>query len=321
MALFNSWKLGGLGWKGLAQKVWSEVQEDDVVGRAAQLSYYFLLALFPLLLFLTAILGYFAQAGTELRADLLRYLGTVVPAEATDLIHTTIDEFSEGSSGGKISFGLLAALWAASNGMGAITETLNVAYEVEETRPWWKTRLLAILLTIGLAVLIIMALTLVLFGGMIAEAIAANFSFGSAFTTAWKVLQWPIVLVFVLFAFALMYYIAPNKEIRRWDWIAPGTVIAVALWLLASFGFRLYLNYFNSYSATYGSLGAVIILMLWFYVTGAAVLIGGEVNSEIEKAEKAQEQSARELQNKTPGEQAATGRREERKQKAAGKSS
>jgi membrane protein len=276
------WRLGGLSWKELARRVWAETNDDDIFGRAAQLSYYFLLALFPLLLFLTSLLGYFAQAGTELRGELLRYLGTVVPAQASMLINTTVDEVSKSSGGGKLSFGLLAALWAASNGMGAICAALNVAYEVKETRSWWKVRLIAVVLTIGLSVLILSALLLVLFGGRIADLIAAHFMFGGFFKTAWTIIQWPLVLAFVLLAFALIYYVAPDlKERRRWEWVSPGAVLAVLLWLLVSFAFRLYLHYFNSYSATYGSLGAVIILMLWFYLTGAAVLIGGEVNSEI----------------------------------------
>ena len=278
----SSWHMGGLSWRELAKRVWAETNDDDIFGRAAQLSYYFLLALFPLLLFLTSLLGYFAQAGTELRGELLGYLGTVVPAQASDLINTTVDEVSKASGGGKLSFGLLAALWAASNGMGAVTAALNVAYEVKETRPWWKVRVVAVLLTIALSILILSALALVLFGGHIADAIAARLMFGQFFTTAWKVLQWPLVLAFVLLAFALIYYLAPDlKERRKWVWITPGSVLAVLLWLLVSFAFRLYLHYFDSYSATYGSLGAVIILMLWFYLTGAAVLIGGEVNSEI----------------------------------------
>ena len=276
------WQLGGLSWRELAKRVWAETNDDDIFGRAAQLSYYFLLALFPLLLFLTSLIGYFAQTGTELRGELLGYLGAVVPAQAGTLINETVDEVAQGSGGGKLSFGLLAALWAASNGMGAICAALNVAYEVRETRSWWKVRLVAVLLTIALSTLILSALALVLFGGHIAEAVAARLMFGSVFTTAWKVLQWPLVLVFVLLAFALIYYLAPDlKERRRWAWITPGAVLAVVLWLLVSFAFRLYLHYFDSYSATYGSLGAVIILMLWFYLTGAAILIGGEVNSEI----------------------------------------
>jgi membrane protein len=327
----SQWQLGGLGWKELATRVWSEISEDDIFGRSAQLSYYFLLALFPLLLFITAVLGQFADAGSELRENLLSLLGSVVPQEAGDLIHETIEKVEEGSGGGKISFGILATLWAASNGMTAICQTLNIAYEVEETRPWWKVRLVSLGLTVALAVLILSALTLMLFGGHIAEYVAASFSFGQVFTWTWKILQWPVVLLFVLAAFGLIYYLAPDVKKRSWHWVSPGATIAVALWLVVSFGFRAYLSYFNSYNATYGSLGAVIILMLWFYLTGAAILIGGEVNSEIElattgKTEKQIDPSAAKPSSpttpsaqpagaKTPGELAAAARRREKEKR------
>jgi membrane protein len=280
----SMWKFGGLPWKELARRVWQQINEDDVFGRAAQLSYYFLLALFPLLLFLTTLLGYFADAGTELRNNMLQYLSAVLPSSASQLIYTTVDEVSKSAGGGKLSFGVLATLWAASNGMGAISESLNVAYDVKETRPWWRSRLSSVILTITLAVLIITALALILYGGSIAETVAASYGLGEAFTTAWKILQWPIVLAFVLVSFSLVYYFAPDLRDQDWKWVTPGSIIGVALWLLVSFGFRLYLHFFDSYSATYGSLGAVIILMLWFYFTGAAILIGGEINSEIENA-------------------------------------
>jgi membrane protein len=283
--MLSAWKRGGLSWKELAKRVWGEFQQDDIFGDAAKLSYYFLLALFPLLLFVTTVLGYFADAGSDLRQELLRMLSMVVPADASSLIFKTVNEVQEHAGGGKLSFGLLATLWAASNGMGALTDALNVAYEVRETRPWWKSRLVAVTLTIVLSVLILSALVLVLFGGRIAEWIAASYSFGGVFVMTWKVLQWIVVLAFVLLAFALIYYFAPDVRVRRWQWIAPGTVIGVLLWLAVSFAFRLYLHYFNSYSATYGTLGAVIILMLWFYLTGAAILVGGEINSEILFAE------------------------------------
>ncbi|HAF15968.1 MAG TPA: ribonuclease BN [Blastocatellia bacterium] len=266
----------------VAKKVWADIGKDEIFGRAAQLSYYFLLALFPLLLFLTSVIGLIIGSGTGLRHSLFNYLGKVLPSSASDLISATMLEVSSASGGGKISFGILAALWAASNGMGAISDSLNVAYHVKETRSWWKLRLIAVGLTLVLAILIISALALVLSGGKIADFLAGHFGFSEVFTLGWKVLQWPIVLAFLLLAFALIYYWAPNLADQDWKWITPGSVIAVAIWLLVSFGFRLYLHYFDSYSKTYGSLGAVIILMLWFYFTGAAILIGGEVNSDIE---------------------------------------
>ncbi|HKO98923.1 MAG TPA: YihY/virulence factor BrkB family protein [Pyrinomonadaceae bacterium] len=278
------WKLGGLSWTALGKRVWSEIQEDEVFGRAAQLAYYFLLALFPLLLFLTSVIGLLIGSGEGLRNSLFTYLGKVLPSSALDLVRTTVFEVSTASSGGKIAFGILAALWAASNGMGAITQALNIAYDVKESRPWWKQRLTAVNLTIALSVLIISALLLVLYGGRISEYLADTYGLADTFTTTWKILQWPLVLAFVLLAFALIYYFAPDVKEQKWIWVTPGAVLGVGLWLAVSFGFRIYLHFFDSYSNTYGTLGAVIILMLWLYLTGAAILIGGEINSEIEHA-------------------------------------
>jgi membrane protein len=278
------WELGGLTWGKLSRRVWGELYAGDLLTRAAALSYYFLLALFPLLLFLLAMLGQLAGTGTELRRDLLRYLGTLMPRSASALVYTTVEEITRNADGGKLTFGLLMALWVASFGIGAITETLNSAYGVRETRPFWRVRLLSVALTITLAVLVITALALVLYGGGIGEGLSGRLGMGEAFEWTWKIVQWPIVLGFVLLAFALIYYFAPDVSEQRWYWITPGSLVGVAMWLLVSFAFRLYLHYFDSYSVTYGSLGAVIILMLWFYLTGAAILIGGQVNAEIEHA-------------------------------------
>ena len=262
--------------------IW-RINDDDIFGRAAQLSYYFLLALFPLLLVLINLLGYFAQEGTGFRNKLITYLAAVIPSTAVSLIKTTLDEISNSSGSGKVSLGLLAALWAASNGMGAISQTLNTVYNVKETRSWWWVRVVSVLLTVALAVLIVGALAIVLYGGAIGDALAARFGFTNFFTTAWSILQWPIALAFVLGTFNLIYNFAPNLSPHQRRWFSPGAVVAVALWLLISFGFRLYLHYFDSYSVTYGSLGALIVLMLWFYLTGVAILIGGEVNCEADE--------------------------------------
>ena len=282
--MLKSLSLGGLGWKELGKRVYAEVMDDDVLGRSAQLSYYFLLALFPALLFLTSLLGYLAGEDSQLRQGLFNYLATVLPGEASQLVSKTVTDVTQSSGGGKLSFGILATLWAASNGMGAISESLNAAYDLKESRPWWKVRLTAVGLTLALTLLIVTALVLVLYGHDIADAVSIKLGLGSAFATAWKVLQWPLVLVFVLLAFALIYYFGPDAHHQEWKWITPGAVVGVALWLLISFAFKAYLSYFNSYSATYGSLGAVIILMLWFYFTGTAILVGGEINSEVENA-------------------------------------
>ena len=265
--------------KRLAKRIY----EDEIFGRAAQLSYYFLLALFPLLLFLINILGYLAQQGTLFRDKLLVYLAALMPGSAFVLVHTTLDEISASSGTGKLSFGLLAALWAASNGMGAISDTLNTAYNVKETRSWWKVRLISVCLTVALAILILAALAIVLYGGTIGESLAMRYGFGNLFMTIWKIVQWPIALLFVLTTFNLIYNFAPNIPAHARRWMTPGAFVGVGLWLLVSFGFRLYLGFFDSYSVTYGSLGAVIILMLWFYLSGVAILIGGEENCEYQQ--------------------------------------
>jgi len=300
------WKLGGLTWAELGKRVWHEIQEDKVFGRAAELSYYFLLALFPFLIFLTSVIGFVLGSGTGTRHMLFNYLARIMPPSAFELIDNTMWEVSSASSGGKLSFGILAALWAASSGLSAITDSLNTAYDVTETRPWWKQRLTAIGLTVALSVLIILALVLVVAGGRIAEGLASIYGFGPVFPLTWKIIQWPVVLACMILAFALIYFFAPDLHEQAWKWLTPGAAIGVVLWLIVSIAFRAYLHFFNSYSATYGSLGAVIILMLWLYFTGAAVLIGGEVNSEIENAAaKEGEPEAKEKGEKAPQEKQA----------------
>jgi membrane protein len=278
------WTLSGQSWKQMAKHVWSEMKRDDVFGDAAQLAYYFLLALFPLLIFVTSAIGLVVGSNTGMRHALFRYLSRVMPGSAFQLVDSTIWEVSNASGAGKLSFGFIAALWAASNGMGAITAALNRAYDVEETRPWWKQRVVAVALTTGLSVVIVIALGIVIGGGHVVDYLATYHGLSTAVAITWKVLQWPIALAFMLLAFALVYFFAPDFRDQDWKWITPGSVIGVALWLLASFALKGYLHFFDSYSKTYGSLGAVIVLMLWLYLTGLAVLIGGEVNSEIENA-------------------------------------
>jgi len=270
-------------WQAFVGRLWKRINEHEIPGRAAQLSYYFLLALFPLLLFLVTLLGYFAETGSQLRNTLLAYLATVMPGSAVQLVRSTLDEISSARGGGKLSFGLLAALWAGSTGMVAISDTLNVAYHVKETRSWWKVRLVSLLLTVALSGLILVALTLIFYGGKIANAFAARLGFNEVFKLLWTILQWVIALVFLFAGFSLIYRFAPDIQHTGQKWLTPGAAVAVLLWLLISFGFRLYLYFFNSYSLTYGSLGALIVLMLWFYLTGLVILIGGEINSQLEQ--------------------------------------
>lgn len=280
------WKFGGLTPLGLVRLVIKRVGDDELSIRSASLSYYFLLALFPLFLFLLSLIGAIAGPNSQLQENIIGSISRLAPGSAADLVRTVVLQTFKASSGIKLAFGMLGALWAASGGMSAVVVSLNVIFRLRETRPWWKQKLTVVGLTVGLAALIIVALVLALYGGKIGQSLAAHLGLGEAFRVTWKVLQWPVSFAAMFTAFSLVYYFGPNLEHRKWYWVTPGSAAGVALWLISSLGFRLYLHFFNRYSATYGSLGTVIILTLWLYITGFAILIGGEINSLIESQDK-----------------------------------
>lgn len=265
----------------LGKRVWAEFSADEVSDRAAALAYYFLFALFPTLLFLTALLGLLPLG--DLMDRLLDYVSRAMPGDAASIIERTLTEIRSGASGGLLSIGVLGALWAGSNGMSSIMSALNVAYDVKETRPWWKAKLLAIGLTLGFSVFILSALVLMVLGPKIGETVADWIGLGQVFSLVWNIVSIPLVMILVTLGIALVYYLAPNAE-QRWRWVTPGSVVALAVWLAASFGLRFYVTNFANYSATYGSIGGVILLMLWLYLSGIALLLGAEVNAEIEHA-------------------------------------
>jgi membrane protein len=277
----SPWKLGGLSVIELAKRVWAEFSEDEVSDRAAALAYYFLFALFPALLFMTALLGLLPIP--TLMDRLMDYVAQALPGDAASIIEKTLGEIVAGASSGLLSIGVLGALWAGSNGMSSIMSALNVAYDVKETRPWWKTKLLAIGLTLGFSVFILSALVLIVFGSKIGETVAGWVGLGSAFTFVWNIVSIPVVMVLVAIGIGLVYYLAPAVE-QHWRWVTPGSVVALVLWLGASFALRFYVTNFANYNATYGSIGGVILLMLWLNLSGMALLLGAEVNSEIEHA-------------------------------------
>jgi membrane protein len=279
------WTRGGLTWRALGLRLWRQIYEDELLARCAELAYFFLFSIFPLLLFLTTLLGYVAGTDEGLRLDLFRFIARVSPSlEVTTLVHTTLDEITAARTGTKLWLSLVVALWVASNGMLAVSRTLNHACGLKETRRWWWRRIVALGLTLTFAVLIVGALAIIFYGSTLGETLAARLGYGAAFALAWRIFQWPLVLVFLVISFELVYNYAPNlgKSPQR-QWGTPGAVAGVFLWLLASFGLRTYLSYRHSYTTTYGSLGAVILLLLWFYLTAFAILMGGEVNSEIGK--------------------------------------
>ena len=275
------WKLGGLSVKDLGRRVIHEIQEDDCWGRAAQLAYYFLFALFPFFLVLTTLLGYLPVP--NLMDRLMEMLAEMLPGDALRLVQDNVREIMTSQRGGLLSFGILAALWTSSSAITAIVDGLNRAYDVQEGRPYWKVRLIAVVLTVGLSLFIIVSLVLLTFGPQIGGWIADQVGLGSVFQIAWNLLRWPVIVGLIVLAMALVYYVAPDVE-QRWQWITPGSLVAVVGWLLASLGFSFYVNNFASYNATYGSIGAVIVLLTWMYVSGFFVLLGGEINAEIEHA-------------------------------------
>lgn len=274
----------GLTLRQLAVRVWNASGDDAVFGRAAQLSYYFVLSIFPLLLLLTGVLGLFAEPGSEVFQSLMRYIRTAAPGAAGELLGNVLTEISEGTGNFILSVGAVTALWSASLGMRAIIDGLNVAYRVPEARPWWKAILVGIALTIATGLLVVLALVTLIWGVRIGAFVADQFGLGAAFQFGWQILHWPLVIGFVFLAFVLVYRYAPNVAARNWRWNVPGTLVGMALWALISVGLRVYVGQFGDYNRLYGSLGAVIILMLWLYLTGAAILIGGEVNYAVGQA-------------------------------------
>jgi membrane protein len=257
------------------------VMADNCLGLAAQLAYYFFLALFPALLFMVALIG-FLPVG-DVMNTILAMLGRVAPGDVLTIIQDQITKITEAKSGGLLTIGALGALWSTSAGVTAIVDTLNQTYDIQESRPWWKVRLIAIGLTVALALFVIVAFTLLLGGPALGERVADWFRLGAAFTWTWRILQWPVVFALIALAIAIVYYVAPDAE-QEWIWITPGSVMATLLWLAISIVFRVYVTNFANYNATYGAIGGVIVLMLWFYCSGLAILIGAEINAEAEKA-------------------------------------
>jgi membrane protein len=270
-----------LSWGELLKRTAKEIDEDDCLGLAAQLAYYFFLALFPAILFLLAVASFFPLA--DFTDQIVRALRPIAPAEILGFLEEQLARLGNSDSGGILTVGFLGALWSSSAAIVAIMGSLNRAYDIEEGRPWWKVRLTAIGLTVGLAVMILLSFTLILAGPPIAEYLASALGLGAAFEWTWKILQWPVAFFLVSTAVGLVYYFAPDAE-QDWAWITPGALVGTLLWIAASLLFKVYVANFADYNATYGAVGGVIMLLLWFYISGLAILAGAEMNAEIEHA-------------------------------------
>jgi membrane protein len=270
-----------LSWFELARRTWREVVDDDVLGLAAQLSYYFFLALFPAILFLLALASFFPLA--NITDDVGRSLGPFVSPQVLELIQEQMRRLANNESGGLLTFGVAGALWSSSAALVSIVGALNRAYDIEEGRPWWKVRLVAIGLTFGVAVTVLVALSLVLVGPTLAEKLGQATGWGAPFEWTWLLLQWPLVFVLIATGIGLIYYFGPDAD-QDWVWITPGAVAATVLWLLVSLAFKIYVANFTDYEGSYGTVGGVIVVLLWLYVSGIAILTGAELNAEIEHA-------------------------------------
>jgi membrane protein len=285
--LRSLWNLEGVPPQVIAKNTWNAIFEDNLLGRSAELGFYFLFALFPTLFTACSVLGLAARSAFNIYEHLLQYLSVVVPPSALGTVLEAFHQTTAAASSGKLTFGLVAALWSASVGFVAIQESLNLVYRVKESRPYWKARLSAIGITFVLSVVITLMLACMLASDFLARLahrhiyhhLLAVLAAGSLRTVGWVV-----ATGFLSLLFALIYYFGPDVKVKQWRWFTPGSAIGIVGWLVASLGLRIYVHYFNNYSATYGSLGTVIILLTWFYLSGLMLLVGGEINSEIEAA-------------------------------------
>jgi membrane protein len=267
------------GWKDILRRTKSEIKGDNVALLAAGVAFYALLSLVPALVALISVYGLVADP-----SDIDRQVGdalSAAPTEVRDLVEeqmTSITESSEGGLGTAAVIGIALALWSASSGMKHVMTAINVAYDEDETRKFLKLRGTALILTIGAVGFVVVAV------GVIAAlpALVADTSLGAPARIAVSILRWPLLGVGLAFGLAVLYRYGPYRDEPRWTWTAPGTIVAVVAWVVASIAFSIYTSNFGSYGETYGSLGAVVVLMLWLMISAAVVIIGAEVNAEAE---------------------------------------
>jgi membrane protein len=295
-----------LGWKDLLKRTGNEALHDNIFDLAAQQAFYFFFALFPALLFVIAIASFFPLEG--LINSVVDVLWRFAPQIVVQIVRDAMATLSKQNSGGILTFGFLVTIWSSSGAMVSIITTLNAAYDVTESRPWWRTRLIAIGLTVGIAVFILVSMFLVIAGPTVAEHLANRMHLGPVFTWTWMVLQWPVVFGLVATAIGLIYYFAPDVE-QDWVWITPGSVVATILWIIVSLCLKLYYQLVPSATnAAYGTIGGIMVLMLWFYASGLMLLFGAELNAVIEHASP----YGKDPGERVPGEKTVVGPRAQR---------
>jgi membrane protein len=281
-------------WRRFFKRLYDKALDTDIFNRSAQVAFYFSFALFPFLFFLVSVLGIVLESAGGLRDELFVYIRQILPSEAAELVQHTVGEIVKTSSGGKLAIGLVITLWSASSGIDGIRNALNAVYELKETRSWWATKAASLVFTLVSLALTAAVLGLVFYGGKFGGFMLTSIGVSEVSPFLAVCIQWISVVAVMLFACEMIYNLLPDFRRFKWIWITPGSVVAIVLWLILTSGFRAYVAYFNSYDKAYGSLGAVIILMLWLYLTALVVMIGGGINAVT-------------AEMRTPGEEPAEG--------------
>jgi len=269
-------KPAGLSWRELIRTAWRGAARANAVNRAAELAFWFLLGFFPMLLFVTSMVSMIGSAQSS-QGVLMKYVGEVLPSAASRLVRQVL---AQTTGSGRLWFSLLFALWSSSSATAGLIDTLNAIYDLKESRPWWRSRLLAVVLAIAMGVLLTAALIIVVYGPALLHQVVP----GSGPLFLWKIAQWPAAALLLILALLSLYRFAPNVQDQKWKWLLPGSIVATVIWVAVSVLFKLYVRHFSDFGLLYGSLGTLIILMFWFYLSGIAILVGGEINAILEDA-------------------------------------
>jgi membrane protein len=276
-------------WKGVLKRTITEFKDDNCTDWAAALTYYGVLAIFPAMIALLSIIGLVGDP-KKTTDQLLQIVDTLGPSSAADTFAGPIEQIASrpSAAGFALVLGLLTALWSASGYVGAFGRAANAIYEVEEGRPFYKLRPVQVLITLGCVILLAAVALALVVTGPVSRAIGDAIGVGSTFVTLWDILKWPVMALVVSFIFSLLYFATPNVKQPKFRWFSLGGLVALVVWVLASAAFALYVATFASYSKTYGSLAAVVVGLVWLWISNLAVLFGAELNAEMERGRQLQ---------------------------------
>lgn len=275
-------------WSGIVLRTVREAAADNCLGLSAQMAFYFVLALFPALLFIVALVGYLPFE--ETLDGIVTILGAIAPLPVITLVETQLAQIRGEEQASLLTIGIVGALWSSSAAMVAIIEALNRAYDVPEWRAWWRRRLVAVVLAVTVSLLVVIALALLAIGPTLASWLADRIGVGPVAVQVWTLVRWPAMVGVVVLGVNVVYYLAPNRY-RRWQWVTPGSCLATVLWIVSSLLFKQWVAHLGDYAATYGAIASAIVMMLWLYVSSLALLIGAELDGALEKADRVPEAS------------------------------